>query len=467
VITLVAGILVLAVPGCGNREASSGAKVAKSTTTPVMPDKSLEVPSGSRSPEVPADVREVIADLRRTEQEADRRPVAPGLASSKAGNSVGSAGLARNTLPTFSAHVSPDVQKLITEFLTAYHKGDGKAAYECLQTDRDEFRIVQAFEAVQIPLLDPKITMTDKSTVVMHYQIPHPGDIIAAILDGADDAEAVKRNLSSLAGCEHRVQLNDEWTVSEVRGRLRIGYGRMGIIRFADLIGTDVLMYLRHEPSRRSSNDAMEDGGELVRNRVTSMLGNYFIAFKIDIASQEGDRVAKEIIEKVADVVRSQRKLVVHPLFSIKVPRSWKDLSQSMGVGDRDKVESSALVYAGRGVSGSIVAVAAKKEATLGTTGREAQVTDAVILLAAMMADRSKSGGDTADEGDATVSGVPSRYRISISSQSGRRLKKLRYLLVVDRVLYTLNFSCDESAFDAEREEFAQIKDSFKIKENH
>jgi len=101
--------------------------------------------------------------------------------------------------PIFTPDVSTDTRNIITAFLTAYNCYDGKTAYKYLKTSREEFSIINAYTSVRIPIINIKVSTDDIETLKLEYEMPHPGDILAAILRGGDDIDSNKKNIDTRA----------------------------------------------------------------------------------------------------------------------------------------------------------------------------------------------------------------------------------------------------------------------------
>ena len=119
----------------------------------------------------------------------------------------------RTTDPTFSPEVPADVRNIITALLAAYHRGDGESAYACLNTSRKEFRIANAFGTTQIPIMNAKVSLSNEDQVMIEYEMPHPGDIIAVILRGGENVDAIKKGLDALRSVEDCLKKTENWSV--------------------------------------------------------------------------------------------------------------------------------------------------------------------------------------------------------------------------------------------------------------
>ncbi|EKD32629.1 MAG: hypothetical protein ACD_77C00032G0004 [uncultured bacterium] len=365
-------------------------------------------------------------------------------------------GTSKNAAPVFSSDVPTESRTVINAFFTAYWKGDGKTIFTLLKTDEKESQIVKAFDAVRIPIKNPKFKRSTSGGLIIEYMMPHIGDIIAAMLRGGESVEAINKNLASFP-VEGYVKQIETWLIENKR----IDYKGGGILSLIGVFGTDVYDYVSNVTTRRSIT---------VQFRVTSLITFYFLCFDIDTKSQEFARITDEVFDKIAGSLKDQLKEVTQPAFTFKIPYSWQDAAEIEGLesllGENIK-NKEVVMYVGRTESGKLATFIVRKELEVQSGSELEKRTDEELLWAATAIGEGRDGS-TIDSGDSLVGGVKAKFTLRTTTPPDLpKQRVLRYMVVNDRVIYSLIFGCDEADFESYYNQFMQIKDSFSFRRRY
>ena len=359
---------------------------------------------------------------------------------------------ARSLTPVFQADVPTSVRNVVSALLAAYNRGDGKAAYGLMRTDREESRIMDAYESVQVPIMQLKVSSAGDNAIRIEYEIPHPGDIIAAVLEAGENIESAKIGLRQLAASADSVKHTETWRVVSTEGETKCDYGGKGILRFADLIGTDVHAYATDVQMRQFGDTPLP--GMPLPFRVTSLMAHYFMCFDIDKESPEMHRLTKEMLAKIAGSLKSQLKDVTQPTYTLKVPRTWKEIALK---------SKDALMYSGKTAEGNEVVVCIKIELDMTSSPQVKDKSDQSVLWVFASLDQGKRKGKVFDAGDTEIAGAPAKFSLeNRPDDASKRL--LKYIFVKDKVVYSMMFGCEDQDFDASQTLFTKIKESFRFR---
>lgn len=365
----------------------------------------------------------------------------------------------RTLEPAFSPDVPADVRSAITALLAAYSRGDGEAVYGLLQTQRERVRIVNAVEAIQIPIMNPRVASAGTS-IVIDYELPHPGDLIAADLRGGQNLDRIRRNLQELRSDAYTpLARRETWKLIRTGHGSKVDYHGSGVFRYADLLGTDLDSYCRDVESKRFGDASLF--GTPLSNRVTFLMSDYFIAFKLDIKSPENSQLAKEMLDRIAPIIDNQTVEVVRPRFTIEIPATWRDVNQV-----RDMEDDDGIYYAVRTQAGGVIFLATKEEVDLSRDNDLARHSDEELLMAAAAIDRmnlEKLGRvNILDVGKTSVDDVPAIYTVaSIKSADEPAKRLLKYLFMKQKKVYSLSLAADEQEYETLYSQLIAVKDSF------
>jgi hypothetical protein len=366
----------------------------------------------------------------------------------------------KSTAPSFSTNVPPQVRNSVAALLNAYERGDGTSAYVLLSTDREEFRIANAFAAIQIPIMKPQVSVSGADQVKIEYEMPHPGDIIVAILQAGDDLDKLKKSMSSLRSARNTIKKTETWTLVQTGGRVQFDYGQKSILRLADLYGTDVHSYVNDVDARRFNEKPI---GGPVPFRVLSLMSLYFITFDIRIESPEMKQVTEEILTKISPALKQQAMEVGTPVYSLKVPSSWQN-----GLKLTNQEVDGMTMYGGRTASGRVLFMSVKTELDASDVGDLKNMTDRELLWAYSTLKKGDTVGKVVESGDSQVGGVDAKFFVTIETPPDNvKQKRLSYLFVKDKVIFSMEFACNESDFDNNYDEIKKIKETFQFRRRY
>ncbi|HUT11297.1 MAG TPA: formylglycine-generating enzyme family protein [Thermoguttaceae bacterium] len=357
----------------------------------------------------------------------------------------------RSTAPTFADDVPEDVREVVKVFLSSYEEGDAERAYACLETPREKLLLVNAFSAAQIPIMNPKVRLINDAQLQIEYEMPHPGDIIVAVLEGGEDIELVKRNLRELRTVSECVSKTETWSVVRDEGAPKLDYGDKGVLKFAYKVGGDVHRYTMEVQSRQY----LDEGKGPLTVRSTGLMAYYVTSFNVPEQGPEVESLMSEILPKLVNRLVE----VAHPSFTIKVPVGWTDILKRAGQPEEDTV-----VFVHR-TAGFVIVT---KELIIAESRALKDKPDSEVLSVAHLEGRDERTDKVIDTGDSTVGGVPAKFMTQTGTFMGEdKQRMVRYVFIYEKVLYSLKVGCQDAQFDATYDLLMRIKNSFRFRKRY
>lgn len=397
-------------------------------------------------------------------QEHSGRASQPARSSEVASSSLGLL-LPDIVEPTFAPEVPGEVRKVVAELLAAYSRGDAEEVCSYLVTDLEPARLKVAYSTVQLPIMDTRISGNGKSSILVAYEIPHPAAIISAVLRGGADLHEVQKGVGELRGDpDDRYSRAETWKLVHTPAGPRIAYDGKGLLGFAASLGNDIDSYAHDPETRRFLDDSILGG---VPNRVAFLAATVCTAYDITTESQESDALVERVLLKLM-AEEEQTKEVSTASFSLRIPLFWEQLE----VGDG--AEDDRLCYAGKAGNGDgvcFLGVALEADFSDRFQGR----TDDDLLVAVSALDKehlagmaSEDGGkvEIAEAGFTKLAGAPAKFvAATVTPTDGEAKRLIRYLAVRNAKVYSLTIGVPAASFSEQTlTSVLRIKDSFVIK---
>lgn len=188
-------------------------------------------------------------------------------------------------VPTFGREVPPGAERVVGEFLAAFHRADGQVAVRHLHVERGRDELATALANAPVPILNPVVTAGPGEQLTVRYEIPDLGSILAAVLDGGRNTEMVRAKLQALTSSPVRDARVDTWRLVGGTDGLKIDYGNRGIVRYAELLGGDIQLYATDDGWRRMSDRVPLQGA--LPERVPRLMSDYYRSFGIELLSAD------------------------------------------------------------------------------------------------------------------------------------------------------------------------------------
>jgi hypothetical protein len=368
-----------------------------------------------------------------------------------------------STEPQVSEEIKPDVRQAFIAFIRAYNRGDGATAYEYLDTSLERSVLINGYRITPIPAFNLAVYSYDIDTLNLAYDLPHPGDILAAIQDGGDNPEQVRKNIDRLRYGTDFVRRFETWHVVRTDERIKFYFNNKGLLNLAARIGGQVDFYCTEGDAYEL--DTASFPGIPLSNRMVIMLMTYFDSYDIEITSIEGKRILKEIAQKFKTISETPRKSVPQISFkkvsnadiTMMVPKTWINEAEEFKSKNPD-----ALAYAHESTNRESLLVTLLKEGDINASPDLRDKTDSEMLTIVTFANHSNLVGELIDSGKSTIGGVPANYLLEYAKPHKQRL--LTYLFVKDGVIYSLSFACFDEQYDSNYNLFMRIKDSVRFR---
>ena len=371
--------------------------------------------------------------------------------------------------PQIASDVEPDIKEAFTALMDAYISGDGATAFDYLDTSLERSVLIEGLRITPIPLLNLSVYSYDADTINLAYDLPHPGDILAAIQNGGDNPSTVRKNIEQLRYGDDLTRRFETWHIVRDEGHIKFFFNNNGFMRLSSQIGGQVDYYITG-PDKHTLETASFPGIPL-ENRMVIMLVSYFDCLEIEITSIEGKRLVNEIALKIKTLPQTTPNTepkIVSPKdlkevsldeITMKVPKSW--ISQTRKLRQSGP---NGIAYASYDSNDNPVLVSLVNEMDTKAAPELRDKSDQHILTVCCLVNRSKLLGELLNYGDLTIDGSPSTYFLEDVKSNDSENRILTYLVVRDGVLYSLKFLCYEESFNGYFDLFETIKDSLRFR---
>ena len=362
-----------------------------------------------------------------------------------------------------TSNMPNDIKTAIESLLKAYNQGDGETAYNFMDTPREKRRIINAFK-LTVPIKNPVITLIDKNSIKIEYKMAKLGDIITLLFNTGCDESNIKAKFEELYMSDNLETRSEVWNIVRENKQIKFKFNDQGILRFGDLIGTDIHGYCndvdwRKLADRRSSPNDLP-------YRVTDLMFAFFKCYNIKQGSAEEAQTIKEVFTKIKPVLATSLKLIETKEYSIEIPNTWQDILTALGKAN----EIDGIMYGGFNAANSIVAVGIKKELDASTDVNLKNESDEFLLLtfSVLYRDNIKLKGKVLDSGASTVAGIPAKFFVVLETEQVKTPRRfVSYLFVKNKIAYSLRFMSDDSQFDQNYDLFMRIKSTFQFKRQY
>jgi hypothetical protein len=367
-------------------------------------------------------------------------------------------------VPEFDADVPQDVRELISGLLAAYHRGDGEATYSYLSTEREKIRIADAYAAAPIPIINPRVSSPYVDNVQVTYEIPLLGDLVDAIMQGGEDIGVVKQNLLGLVDSTRFQRRTENWSIIRTEGGMKVDYYDKGILRLADLMGTQTQMYSKYGQIRWFLDAYFQ---EPVPRRVVFLSTSYILCYDIEPGSPEHLQLMGDVFTRLRDSLKSYLRVVDHAEYHFKVPAFWG--GPIMGA----EREAGAIVQVERFDTRNDPFY---KDATDEHLRKFLDLTDGLRPVVRDLSGLSQD--EIVESGRCQVGGVPAKWFVARAQTAAKAAASngdgqdepprttLNYEFAKNGVIYALQVHCPNEEFAASRDLFVKIKDSFRFNDD-